>query len=220
MVKGGARRGFSLPELLVVIAIVMILGGLLFPALSSARTASKGRVCAANLSQDFRAISLYMADADGLYPAAKDCLDVALPKAQPARVRSFPMLPDAVLPYARSNAIFECPFDRGMHVSEPQFPEPVELAPTAFKACGMSYEYHTALGMAPVSDTRIEHPSGVNVLADLAGHWHGSAPELAATDNFDDYSEKVPSYRYNMLFVDGHVKLVDRKGVGEAWKLD
>ena len=74
--------------------------------------------------------------------------------------------------------------------------------------------------LAAVSDTRIEHPAGVNVLADMAGHWHGSTPALAATDDHDGYSEKVPGYRYNMLFVDGHVKLVDRKGVGEAWDLD
>ena len=211
------RRAFSFVELLVVIGICMILLGLLFPVLASAKRSAKASVCAGRLAQCFHGISLYATDADGVYPAAKDCLDVALPQWQPARVQGFPMLPDAVYPYSRSKTIFECPRDGGLHVSEPQFPERVELAPSAFAACGMSYEYHTALGMASVSDTRIENPAGVNVLTDMAGHWHGSTPALTATDNFDGYAEKVPGYRYNILFVDGHVKLIDRKGVQEAW---
>ncbi len=214
------RKAFSLVELLVVIGILMILAGLLFPVFASARQRSQGRVCAGRLAQCSHGINLYATDADGVYPAAKDCLDVALPKWQPPRVQSFPMLPDAVFPYTRSKAVFACPLDRGMHVSEPQFPEKAEFSPSAFAACGMSYEYHTSLGMAAVSDTRVEHPAGVNVLADMAGHWHGSTAALTAEDNFDGYNAKVPGYRYNMLFVDGHVKLVDRKGVGEAWDLD
>lgn len=52
--------GFTLVELLVVISIIGVLVGLLFPALSAARSASRRTTCANNLRQfgiDFQAIS-------------------------------------------------------------------------------------------------------------------------------------------------------------------
>lgn len=53
-------NGFTLVELLVVISIIGVLMGLLFPALSAARSASRRSECANNLRQfgiDFQAIS-------------------------------------------------------------------------------------------------------------------------------------------------------------------
>ncbi len=179
---------------------------------------SKAKVCAAHLSQCFHGISLYAADADGVYPAAKDCLDWKLPKTQPKRVQGMPMLVNAVYPYTASTQIFQCPMDTGMHVDESIFPEQLELYPSAYAVCQMSFEYRTELGAATVADTRIENPAGVNLLADLAGHWHGSSAALKATDNFDNYSEQVPDYRYNVLYSDGHVRLVTHDELEGAWR--
>jgi prepilin-type N-terminal cleavage/methylation domain-containing protein/prepilin-type processing-associated H-X9-DG protein len=69
--KRGWRRtppGFTLIELLVVIAIVAILAALMFPALASARDASRRAVCLGNLRQAGIAIHLYADDYGGRIP--------------------------------------------------------------------------------------------------------------------------------------------------------
>ena len=212
------RKGFSLVETMVVIAILLILAGLLFPVFSSAKASAKARACASNLAQATKGIALYAIDADGLFPAAKDGFDLRRPASQPARVQGFPLLVDAVYPYTKSRAIFRCPQDTGLHVVESAFPEGLELYPSAFAATGMSYEYRTDLGASLVSDTRLEKPAEVNVLADMAGHWHGSTRALTARDNFDGYSENVPGYRYNVVYADGHVKLMNHSEMEGAWR--
>lgn len=205
-------------EILVVVAILLILSGLLFPVFVAARASAKARVCASRLAQASHAVTLYAIDADGIFPAAKDGFDRLLPASQPARVQSFPMLVDAVYPYAKSREIFHCPQDVGLHVVESGFPQALELSPSAFGVSGMSYEYRTQLGLDAVSDTRLEHPAEVNLLADMAGHWHGSTRALTATDTFDGYSENVPGYRYDVVFADGHVRLLNHAGMEGAWR--
>ena len=205
-------------ELMVVMGILLILAGLLFPVFSSARASAKARVCASNLAQATKGIGLYAIDADGFFPAAKDGFDLRRPETQPARVRAFPLLVDALFPYTRSREIFRCPQDAGLHVVESDFPAGLELYPSAFDATGMSFEYRTQLGLDGVSDTRLERPAEVNVLADMAGHWHGSTRALTAKDNFDGYSENVPGYRYNVAYADGHVKLMNHSEMEGAWR--
>ncbi len=212
------RRAFTIVELLAVVGILLILAGLLFPVIGSAKRSAQARVCAANLAQASHAINLYAIDADGIFPAAKDCPDLLIPGSQSPRVAGFPMLVDAVFPYSKSRAIFRCPQDTGAAVYERLFPSALALAPSAFAACGMSYEYRTELGLEAISDTRLEHPAEVNVLVDLAGYWHGSTRALTARDNFDGYSENVPGYRYNVAYADGHVRIVAHDELEGAWR--
>jgi prepilin-type N-terminal cleavage/methylation domain-containing protein/prepilin-type processing-associated H-X9-DG protein len=63
-VRGGVGgRGFTLIELLVVVAVIATLVGILLPALSGARRAGRGAVCASNMRQVSLAATMY-ADAN------------------------------------------------------------------------------------------------------------------------------------------------------------
>jgi prepilin-type N-terminal cleavage/methylation domain-containing protein/prepilin-type processing-associated H-X9-DG protein len=216
------RSGFTMIEILVVIAILLILFGLLFPVYAESKRGALESVCVQNLEQSGRAITLYASDDNGVYPHAKDCLDVQNPAffPQPIQVelRKMPMLSDAVLPYSHSLEIFHCPSDSGALFMERQFPYKANITSSAFAMCHDSYEYRTDLGLSDVTDTIMRNPSGVNVLADISGYWHGSGARLQSTDNLNDFREKVEDYRYNLLFADGHVKLHAYDQMQSAWK--
>jgi prepilin-type N-terminal cleavage/methylation domain-containing protein len=62
------RSGFTLIELLVVISIVAVLAGMLLPAVTSVRTASRGIRCVGNIRQLHLATEAYASDNDGLWP--------------------------------------------------------------------------------------------------------------------------------------------------------
>jgi prepilin-type N-terminal cleavage/methylation domain-containing protein/prepilin-type processing-associated H-X9-DG protein len=61
------RRGFTLVELLVVIGIIVVLVGLIFPAIQAARDAAKSVQCQSNLRQLGLAVVQYR-DQYGYYP--------------------------------------------------------------------------------------------------------------------------------------------------------
>lgn len=68
--RASIKTGFTLIELLVVIAIIALLISILLPALSQARKVGQGVKCAANLKDIGSAMSAYLSEWSGVYPAA------------------------------------------------------------------------------------------------------------------------------------------------------
>jgi len=64
------KKGFTLIELLVVMAIIIILAGLLMPALGRAREQARRTTCISNLKQFGSALALYSADFNEAYPGS------------------------------------------------------------------------------------------------------------------------------------------------------
>jgi len=70
--KGRVFLPFTLIELLIVVAIIMILAGLLFPALSNAKYRAKQMQCLSHLKQMGTAIFCYSSDKNDFFPGYMD----------------------------------------------------------------------------------------------------------------------------------------------------
>ena len=113
-------RAFTLVELLVVIGIVVILVGLLVPAVSRAR-AGAGRVrCAAQLHDIGHMLQMYFGENHNTLPKLN-----MMPSLRPP-LNGYPSLVQLLTPYHRGETrVFQCPADR--------ITQPVTAAPPGFE---------------------------------------------------------------------------------------
>jgi len=219
------RRAFTLIELLVVIAIIAILAALLFPVFARAKAAAKQTGCISNLNQIGKAIAMYMADYDGLFPHALDASDKYAPQIWnqspewQLRISQMPLMHECIQPYVKNYQVFQCPSDSGSSILDNHFPVPLASAPSMFKTYGSSYFYRTEIGFRYMSDTSFELPANINVMFDGAGHWHGSKGRLEASDSNQTYFEKVKNFRYVTLFGDFHAKSLTFDQLQECWSI-
>lgn len=201
-------RAFTLVELLTVIGIIAVLAALLFPAFLTARGKAREISCVSNLRQIGMAISMYSQDSDGLYPWALDATDKYTPEiwsGEPdfyAQIPYMPMLHEAVQPYMKSKALWQCSADSGYDI-EDFTGMPLDASPSSYRRFGTSYNYRTEICFRHMGDASFRQPAIVNVVFDAAGKWHGGL---------------LPNQmRYNVLHGDNHTKNMTRDQLDELW---
>ncbi len=113
-------RAFTLIELLVVMAIIIVLAGLLYPAISQARQAARLVVCLKNVKSTM----------EGVFSAATDVYTNRFPK--PPGIMD---IPTSIVNFIQDQAVYECPSDRGS--DGPVVP----TAANCFEDLGCSYCY-------------------------------------------------------------------------------
>lgn len=113
-------KGFTLIELLVVIAIIALLVSILLPSLNRARELAKRAMCGANLSSIGKAVGLYQAENNDLWPylgnldyAAETGTLYDTEPADDAGDRSITSLMFMLVRSGQSAKMFVCPSDEG-----------------------------------------------------------------------------------------------------------
>lgn len=112
-----AKRGFTLIELLVVIAIIAILAAILFPAFAKARESARRASCSSNLKQIGLSAMQYTQEYDelmvrGSYGGSDGNGDGPIGPTQWKWM-------DAIYPYIKSEAVFNCPSDTSTNFGPP-----------------------------------------------------------------------------------------------------
>jgi len=139
-----SRRGFTLVELLVVIAIIAILAAILFPLFQRAREQARKTACQSNLLQIGKAIKLYLADNDDIYPTNRwwpgyhgntgTFVSILVPLSCPDRIEAEEFGPnyvEALSPYVEkledirsSEAVWRCPSAMDNMFGTQYYPQP------------------------------------------------------------------------------------------------
>ena len=210
------KRGFTLIELLVVIAIIAILAAILFPAFAKARESARRISCVNNMKQMGTAAMQYTQEYDEtlVRPAYGPG---GSPQNQNSDATQYYKWMDAIQPYIKSEASFNCPSDS---VNEGyKFRTPWEFG---------SYAINQITGgpsgnNVDVAMSAVQEPSGTVYVTETLKpsalqRWRidgdgVSAPlDLAAsppTGFGGSFGGKVVGRHLdtvNVLFVDGHVK--------------
>ena len=226
--------GFTLIELLLVIAIIALVASLILPALSAARQKAQAVACTNKLRQLGIALQLYVATQNAFpFLSHQPSYDPADPFAR--------MWFDDLRPYIHlhwTNQAFHCPSYQGLiaHLSaSSQFGTAGSYAYNGWGSglqisdLGLGMDIIEESGHSARTDAQIVAPSEMFAIADARSRSETSGsqsievgvPAMWHSGWRPAESEASPNrhnFRYNVLFVDGHVTAVRRSDFLDAEK--
>ncbi len=203
------RAAFTLIEILVVLAVIGILAAILFPVFSSARESARTTTCASNLHQISLGFQLYLDNSNRRYPAVNLSKD-----------RFNCSWADMMVPYTRSEKIFNCPSDPTDDTEFRSAECPGDSSLIEAAKFNGSYGLNT-LPIAKIQGTpenRVRRPSSTLLVTDfdptlynviLPGPNTGEPRAYGTPADIATMGIPVPGWHRegaNVLFVDGHVK--------------
>lgn len=229
------RSGFTLIELLVVIAIIAILAAILFPVFASAKETARTSSCASNLKQIYTGLMNYTENYQGKMPP---CSPIGMYSRNRLEDRTSPPgegMHEVLLKYCGNKpGIFHCPSDNMVPRSVGGVFDSSDPNRTMCDWAILANSYQWRLGLAtpgqpgynPAKDPTKPGADlkalGWPINAQLTSFYPGGASKLGIARDAvpfhrsnkrqvqTSWSERSAS---NMLFLDGHVKLIQ----GDAW---
>lgn len=210
MQSAGPRRStFSLKEVAAVAAMLIVMAGVLVPALHKARQRSDEGLCAMQMGQIGNALQTYGINHKGRLPTAGGASDCWLRrKDQPATSNSRALFRLLKEKYLHSPVVFQCPSLGGasfvLQSDMQDFP----------RAEHISYSFQYSMddhGMSIADPALAGRLDQMAILADQTpffdgGAFHAESLETPRSKNHPD--------RQNVLYLDGHVVWVTHSSVG------
>ncbi len=228
------KRAFTLIELLIVVAIIGLLAAILFPAFNRVRALGRRTTCASNLKQIGIALEQYAQDYRS-YPVMDAAGTMGSTGANPGGLLKDSHCgawPDKVLPYLKSEKVFECPSNPSNRYQPgcplPDYSDPDHVInfrgayafnmPNASYSCDAADACSTTLSFRQgASPVRYRRPSSTILVIDKTDQNGGglggfvspgyTQPPPQDVTMLQNYG--VPNRHEggpNALFADGHVK--------------
>ena len=195
------KKAFTLLELLVVIAIVGVSIALLFPVFGRAREGARRAQCANNLRQMGIAWHLYLDDHDQVFPSC-DRLNFGGATSAVDEVRPLNIYLDVDGFSGTGVEVFYCPADT-RDISDPSWGKP------CFDQNGTSYLFNDHIAGWDLDN--INKPLSSFVLNCDYGNATDDIPVYADGDFSIHGGKSKEEAIFNVLFLDGHVKM--HKGI-------
>jgi hypothetical protein len=128
-----------------------------------------------------------------------------------------PLIQVPLAPYLKDPTVFRCPKDNGGELIEgSQAPFPV--SPSLYEKYGSSYFMRTDIVFKSLSQKGYWPSNDVTIMFDAFGHWHAGS-EAVRPDMPNAMSGRLyQGYRYNVLFGDMHVKVLDYYSLQAMWR--